>query len=228
MAKALRRFVRQRSRNLGLKLVKTVSISLFGYILATALYNPANASTPPGVLVVGQIAEPKSLDPQADTAANDFRILVNVYDGLVRYKPGTLRGRAGAGQVLEDQQGRQATYTFHLRKGVKFHDGTPFNAEAVKFNFDRMLDKQNPYYDTGPFPLAFLFSSIEETEVTDADDRDSSRSSEPYAPLLSNLACPTGLIVSPAAVKKYGKDFGRHPVGTGPFKFDQVGDRTSR
>ena len=50
----------------------------------------ANAATPPNVLVVGQIAEPKSIDPHAVTAINDFRILMNVYDGLVRYKSGTL------------------------------------------------------------------------------------------------------------------------------------------
>ena len=51
---------------------------------------PALAQTPPNVLIVGQIAEPKSLDPATDTAVNDFRILVNMYDGLVRYKDGTL------------------------------------------------------------------------------------------------------------------------------------------
>ena len=51
---------------------------------------PAAAQTPPGVLIVGQIAEPKALDPAAVTAVNDFRILMNVYDGLVRYKDGTL------------------------------------------------------------------------------------------------------------------------------------------
>ena len=51
---------------------------------------PAAAQTPPNVLIVGQIAEPQSLDPHTVTASNDFRILVNVYDGLVRYKDGTL------------------------------------------------------------------------------------------------------------------------------------------
>ena len=51
---------------------------------------PATAQTPPGVLIVGQIAEPKSLDPAAVTAVNDFRILVNLYEGLTRYKSGTL------------------------------------------------------------------------------------------------------------------------------------------
>lgn len=178
---------------------------------------PAQAQTPPGVLVVGQVAEPKSLDPQAVTAVNDFRILVNIYDGLVRYRDGTLEvepALAKSWDISDDGK----TYTFHLRHGINFHDGTPFNAEAVKFDFDRMLDKNSPYHDTGPFPLAFFFSAIERTEVVD-DYTVRFHLKEPYAPLLANLAYPTGLIVSPAAVKKYGKDVGRHPVGTGPFKF---------
>ncbi len=99
----------------------------------------AFAQTPPGVLVVGQIAEPKSLDPHAVTAVNDFRILMNVYDGLVRYKDATLEvepSLATSWSISED--GKE--YTFELRQGVTFHDGTPFNAESVAFNFDRMLD----------------------------------------------------------------------------------------
>jgi peptide/nickel transport system substrate-binding protein len=217
MTKALRRFVWQRSRILGLKLLKTVSISLFGFILATTLYNPANASTPRDVLVVGQIAEPKSLDPQTVTAVNDFRILINLYDGLVRYKPGSLQVEpALATSWTISKDGKR--YTFKLRKGVKFHDGTPFNAAAVKFNFDRMLDKKNPYHNTGPFPLAFFFKAIVETKVID-DDTVEFILDKPYAPLLSNLAYPTGLIVSPTAVKREKSGFGRHPVGTGPFKF---------
>ena len=82
-----------------------------------------------------------------------------------------------------------------------------------------MLNKDNPYYDTGPFPLAFFFSSID-TVTTPDDMTVVFKLKEPYAPFLSNLAYPAGLIVSPEAVKKYGKDFGRHPSGTGAFKFD--------
>lgn len=182
-----------------------------------ALAPAAVAQTPPNVLVVGQIAEPKSLDPQAVTAVNDFRILVNLYDGLVRYKDGTLEvepSLAESWTISEDGK----TYTFKLREGVKFHDGTPFNAEAVKFNFDRMLKEDHPFADTGPFPLAFFFSAVEEVTAVDPTTVEF-KLDAPYAPFLSNLAYPTGLIVSPAAVKKYGKDFGRNPVGTGAYKF---------
>ncbi|MBO0663061.1 ABC transporter substrate-binding protein [Jiella sp. MQZ9-1] len=186
-------------------------------LCALVMVGPATAQTPPNALIVGQIAEPKSLDPQAVTATNDFRILVNLYDGLVRFKKGTLEVEpdlAKSWDISDDG----TTYTFHLREGVKFQDGTPFNAEAVKFTFDRMLDKTNPYYDTGPFPLAFFFSQVDTVTAKD-DNTVVFKLKEPFAPFLSNLAYPTGLIVSPAAVKQYGKDFGRHPVGTGAFKF---------
>ena len=180
---------------------------------------PAFSQTPPNVLVVGQIAEPKSLDPHAVTAVNDFRILMNVYDGLTRYKDGTLEPEPALAESWEISDDG-ITYTFKLREGVTFHDGTPLNAEAVKFNFDRMLKEDHPYHDTGPFPLAFYFSAVE--EVTAVDDLTVEfKLKEPFAPFLSNLAYPTGLIVSPEAVKENGKDFGRNPVGTGAFKFEE-------
>ncbi|KAA2313837.1 ABC transporter substrate-binding protein [Pseudooceanicola sediminis] len=185
--------------------------------LALGAMSPAAAQTPPGVLIIGQIAEPKALDPAAVTAVNDFRILMNVYDGLVRYKSGTLEvepALATDWDISEDG----TVYTFHLREGVKFHDGSDFDAEAVKFNFDRMLKEDHPFHDTGPFPLAFFFSSVEEVSVVDPMTVEFTLNA-PYAPFLSNLAYPTGLIVSPAAVEQSGGDFGRNPSGTGPFRF---------
>ena len=177
----------------------------------------ALAQTPPGVLIVGQIAEPKALDPAAVTAVNDFRILMNVYDGLVRYKDGTLEvepALATGWEISDDG----TEYTFTLREGVKFHDGSEFNADAVVFNFERMLNEDHPYHDTGPFPLAFFFSAVESVEAVDPLTVKFTLNA-PYAPFLSNLAYPTGLIVSPSAVEQHGAEFGRNPSGTGPFTF---------
>ncbi|MBW3097928.1 ABC transporter substrate-binding protein [Pseudohoeflea coraliihabitans] len=178
---------------------------------------PVLAQTPPNVAVVGQIAEPKSLDPATVTAVNDFRILVNVYDGLTRYKDGTLEVEPSLAEswTISDDG---TVYTFKLRSGVKFHDGSDFNAEAVKFNFDRMLKEDHPAHDTGPFPLAFFFSAVEEVSVVD-DLTVEFKLNAPYAPFLSNLAYPTGLIVSPAEVEAKGTEFGRQPSGTGAYKF---------
>ena len=186
-----------------------------------ALLLPASqafARTPDDVLVVGQIAEPQSMDPATVTAVNDFRILVNLYDGLVRYADGSLEVEPALAHDWEISDDG-TVYTFYLREGVTFHDGAPFNAEAVKYNFDRMLDEDHPDHDaTGPFPLSFFFGAIEETEVVD-DYTVRMHLDEPYAPLLSNLAYPTGLIVSPQAVQEHGEDYGRNPAGTGPYQF---------
>ena len=177
-----------------------------------------SASTKAAPLVVGQIAEPKSLDPATVTAVNDFRILMNVYDGLVRYKDGTLEVEpALADSWTISADGTE--YTFNLRSGINFHDGSAFDADAVKFNFDRMLDENHPYHDTGPFPLSFFFSAIESVDVVNSSTVKFTLNA-PYAPFLSNLAYPTGLIVSPAGVMANGADFGRNPSGTGPFKFE--------
>ncbi|TBX23018.1 ABC transporter substrate-binding protein [Nioella sediminis] len=205
-----------------MKLLTMTRRALLAAVAASALAigaNPAAAQTPPGVLVVGQVAEPQALDPHAVTAVNDFRILMNVYDGLVRYASGTLEvepALATSWEISEDG----TVYTFTLREGVSFHDGSAFNAEAVVFNFDRMLDENHPYHDTGPFPLSFFFSAVEEVEALD-DMTVQFTLNAPYAPFLSNLAYPTGLIVSPAAVMEHGAEFGRNPSGTGAFVFEE-------
>lgn len=198
---------------------RTLLASTAAVGIATMAAPGLMAQTPDDVLVVGQIAEPQSLDPAAVTAVNDFRILMNVYDGLVRYHDGGLDvepALATSWEVSDDG----TEYTFHLRDGVRFHDGSEFDAEAVKFNLDRMLDEDHPYHDTGPFPLASFFEAVTEVEVIDPLTVQL-HLEEPYAPLLSNLAYPTGLIVSPAAVAEHGSDFGRNPSGTGPFQFGE-------
>ena len=200
--------------NLGFRLMGALLLVLTSFTFTGIGF----AKTPDNVLVVGQIAEPKSLDPATVTAVNDFRILMNVYDGLVRYKDGTLEvepALAKSWKISSDGK----TYTFDLRTGIKFHDGSSFDADAVKFNFDRMLNKDHPYHDTGPFPLSFFFSAIESVDVVNANTV-SFTLNAPYAPFLSNLAYPTGLIAAPSAIKSKGKDFGRNPVGTGAFKFE--------
>jgi peptide/nickel transport system substrate-binding protein len=193
------------------------SVLLLAALLTGVACDPQGEQHPDDLLVIGQTAEPKSLDPHVATSLNDFRILVNLYEGLVRFHDGTLEPEPALAYRWEiGDRGRR--YTFHLRRHVRFQDGTAFDAEAVRFNLERMLNQDHPFHHTGPFPLAFFFDRIETMEVLDPYTI-AFHLSEPFAPLLANLAYPTGLMVSPAAVRRHGIDYGRRPVGTGPFRF---------
>lgn len=169
-------------------------------------------------LVIGLVAEPTSMDPGQLTDINSMRVLSSVYDTLVRFKENsfTLEPSLATSWTISSDG---LNYTFKLRRGVKFHDGTPFNAGAVKFTYDRLLDPKHPYANTGPFPFAgFYYGAIKGVTVVDSSTVRFTLK-RPFSPLLNNLTLNTGRIVSPAAVKRHGKEFASHPVGTGPFKF---------
>ena len=106
-------------------------------------------------------------------------------------------------------------YTFKLRKGVVFHDGTPFDAKAVKWNFDRLKDTQVRVPIRAPFP-------IKETEVVDASTVKVTLT-RPSAPFISALSWTTSALVSPASVDKQGNEYKNivHTVGTGPYVFKE-------
>lgn len=104
-------------------------------------------------------------------------------------------------------------YTVKLKKGIKFQDGTDFNAEAVKVNFDRVTNPDNH------LKRFVLYKNIARTEVVDPYTVRFTLH-EPFSPFINSLAHPSGVIISPAALKQYGsKGIAQHPVGTGPFKF---------
>ncbi|CAN0626669.1 glutathione ABC transporter periplasmic binding protein [Burkholderia multivorans] len=103
-------------------------------------------------------------------------------------------------------------YTVKLRQGVKFQDGTDFNADAVKLVFDRVTDPANKLKRYN------LFRVIEKTEAVDPYTVKFTLR-EPFSAFVNTLAHPSAAMISPAALKKWGREIGLHPVGTGPFEF---------
>ncbi|WP_442796483.1 glutathione ABC transporter substrate-binding protein GsiB [Pandoraea sp. XJJ-1] len=103
-------------------------------------------------------------------------------------------------------------YTIKLKSGVKFQDGTTFDAAAVKANFDRVTNPDNKLKRYN------LYKEIAKTEVVDPHTVKFTLK-EPFSPFINTLAHPSAVIISPEALKKYGKDIASHPVGTGPFEF---------
>lgn len=167
------------------------------------------------IFVFGQGSDPRGLDPAYVDDGESANPIVNIYDGLVRYKPGNTEIEpALATEWSSSPDGKE--WTFKLRQGVKFHDGTPFNADAVVFSVSRQLPPQRT--DAMPY-ASFAFGPVQKVEKVD-DYTVKFILSEPYAPFLANLAMVLAApIVSPAAVEKYGDKFIENPVGTGPFKF---------
>ncbi|AVA33512.1 glutathione transport system substrate-binding protein [Cupriavidus metallidurans] len=103
-------------------------------------------------------------------------------------------------------------YTIKLKKGVKFHDGTTFDATAVKANLDRVTDPANK------LKRYTLFNRVAKTDVVDPNTVRITLK-EPFSPFINVLAHPSAVMISPTALKKYGKEIAFHPVGTGPFEF---------
>lgn len=169
-------------------------------------------------IVVGLQAEPVTLDPAQMTDFNSTRGGREMYDSLVEFKDGETELEPGLAESWEVSD-NGLEYTFKLRQDVKFHDGTPFNADAVKFSIDRQIDTEHPYHDTGEFGYAdFTFGMVSQVDVID-EFTVKIILEEPYAPFLGNVAMHSACIVSPEAVKEHGKDFTLNPVGTGPYKF---------
>jgi glutathione transport system substrate-binding protein len=155
--------------------------------------------------------EPDTLDIHDSTANTSLGVYKAIYEGLVSLdeKMRVVNLLAESWQPSADAK----EFTFKLKKGVKFHDGTPFNADAVKQTFDRVLANDAKLKRHGYFGAV-----IDHAEVVD-DGTVKLVTKQPFAALVATIAHPAGGIPSPAAFNKYGQDFGIHPVGTGPFKF---------
>ena len=184
--------------------------------IALALATPgASAQTPTkgGTLTVGFSADTKTLDPTFSVQFSERQVLYLIFNALVKY--GTdfsiQPDLAQSWEIKND--GKQIV--FKLRSGVKFHDGTPFDAAAVKWNIEHRIDTA-----TASPQRPVLEPIIESVQVIDPTTV-AFNLKQPSPGLLGLLGERAGFMVSPAAAQKFGKDFGSNPVGTGPFVFKE-------
>ncbi len=194
-------------------------------LLAFGLGGPAGAQ-PQKTLVIAIGADQTGLDPQTVQNNESGFIMSTIFDSIVNYKPGSSEvgpGLAESWTVSPDGK----VFTFKLRRGVKFHDGTPVNARTVGEDIDRAINPNNPCFVLARKGVdtfdEFTFGSVKDGTVAKMDvvDEYTLRFTlpEPSAPFLTSLAMVWQGIMSPAATKQYNCDAGQHPVGTGPFKF---------
>jgi peptide/nickel transport system substrate-binding protein len=192
---------------------------------------PAANSKDGGTLVIGIESETDVLDPQVAGGWVTWRVNRQMYEPLVMEDlsvpsadaavPALKPGLAKSWEISPDG----LKYTFHIRKGVTFHDGTPLNAAAVEYNIRRMWDpKSTQYYAKAAGQTSFVWSSVAAVASTD-DMTLVVTMRTPFSPFLRILAQGgqgSTAIISPTALKKWGNGaIADHPSGTGPFKFEE-------
>jgi peptide/nickel transport system substrate-binding protein len=167
-------------------------------------------------LIAGKPGDAIGLDPARISDDESVEVCEQIYEHLFVYAPGStvVVPQLATGY---DVDALGVVWTFHLRPGVRFHDGTPMDAAAVVFSFERQRDPFHPQHEADFAYWTDQYSYIEKIEAVDPLTV-RIRIERPYAPFLASLAMFPASIVSPTAVKKWGPDYPHHPVGTGPFR----------
>jgi peptide/nickel transport system substrate-binding protein len=218
----------------------------FAAMLVLIAAGTAGGASSGGTLVFAGTADPAYLDPALASDGETFRATEQMMEGLVRLRPGTTKivpalatswKLTGAGKV----------WTFNLRKGVKFHDGTPWNAAAACYNFNRWYNWSGPFQDpSATFYYQATYGGFKKNEVANLSpplfrsctavgkNRIVVRLNRASGVFFPSLVIQSFAMQSPTAMKRYGADQGtlsggtfratgsyafQHPTGTGPFKF---------
>jgi peptide/nickel transport system substrate-binding protein len=162
-----------------------------------------------------QGADPRGLDPALVDDGESSKVISNIYEGLLKYAADSTKVEPSLAESWEISPDG-LSYTFKLRQGVKFQDGTDFNADAVKFNIDRQIPpKVTADMSYGPF----VFASVKDVVVVDPNTVTinlTQKNTAFLANLAMSLASP---IVSPKALTDGNNSVMDNPVGTGPYKF---------
>ena len=212
-------------------MVKKISLM---FILVAFLFTSAAMAASPkmgGTFVFGRGGDSVGLDPAYETDGNSFLVCDNIYEALVAYADESTAlepGLAESWDIAADGK----TYTFHLRKGVKFHDGTPFDANAVVFSIGRMMKNPKVKFIGKGWKIPPQERPPEYWVSMEMDDTIGSIEAvteykvvfnlkRVEAPFLANMGMDFADIISPTAFMKNPKEFLRNPVGTGPYKFSQ-------
>jgi peptide/nickel transport system substrate-binding protein len=188
--------------------------------LLSALLVGCGTPSPGGRIVYGLTLVPTGIDPHVNASSELGIPLTSVYDTLVYRDPEAgefVPGLAERWEISSDG----LIYTFYLRQDVTFHDGTPFAAEAVRFNLERITGT-----DLASQKARFMLGPYERVEVVD-EYTVRIYLKEPFSPLLDSLSQVYLGMASPAAVENWGNEYQLHQVGSGPFTFAEYipGDR---
>src|SRR5690625_4864219 len=185
--------------------------AVLSFLAAFALVTGAATAQSDDTVTYAIDADITNLDPIHAIDPGSAAVYLQINEPLVRINmEGDIVPVLATGwSVSEDN----VTWTFELREGVTFHDGSAFNAEAVKAHFDRLLDPEQPNRSAGSFDMVAEVSAPTEYQV-------SFELTKPFAPFLALMTSPTATITSPTAVELYGNDYPFNPVGTGPWMFD--------
>ncbi|WP_329025279.1 ABC transporter substrate-binding protein [Streptomyces sp. NBC_00690] len=204
------------------RLRSAVGCAVVAAVLLTGCSTNPGFGRDPQTVVIGAEGEIPALDPHRLSGTVGLRLVDALFDPLIREDLGRTTEQAPALRPALAESWKTSpdalTYTFALRKGVTFADGTPFDATAVKVNFDRIMNEDADVYDaTAGGNMKFLTRWIERVAVTDPHTL-SLTLTRPYAGLPRLLTDRRMSIVSPKALRDHRPDdIGLHPVGTGPF-----------
>ncbi|MBD5653903.1 MAG: ABC transporter substrate-binding protein, partial [Candidatus Eremiobacteraeota bacterium] len=202
------------------RLVAAALLAAFG---VAACAGSAPTRVPGAVLVVARVKDATSLDPSHETDGLSLTAAQEVYQNFVRFKPGTFDVVPDAARSWRTSPDGK-TWTFRLKPGLRFSDGTPLDARAVKFNIDRWRLTKDPF--RGNFPYGYyasMFGGFDgDSAIAGVDAPDAATSvihlKSPFGPLLRDLAMPSFAFGSPAAIAKDGEQFGQLPVASGPYR----------